>query len=568
MLGGEALSESELWRRGRWILLAAASVLLLLRLGGIDLWAPDEPRYGQVAEELRSFAHGPEGLVLLHLNGKPYGQKPPLYFWMAAAAGAPQGRVTEWAARIPSALAGLACVAVVAGLGRRMFGAPAALLGAALLLTEYQFAYLARRAQLDIVLTLFETLALAAFWNFDRQREGGRGSLAVMHGAMGLAVLTKGPVGLLVPLLVITSFLAWERRLRTLARACPPWAFALSIGPGLVWVAAALSLAPAGYFDREIVTNLYGRFFEGTSHARPFYYYLVNFPIDCLPWTLLWPVVFLVGRRHAVASAGDPARASAWRFLLAWIGAMLLFFSLSSGKRGLYLVPALPAVTLLCADAVLDAVRRQGGIPHVATRTLAALAGLAAAVGGGVLVTDALGRFELPSLFGVALLAIPALAVIAWRRSASASLPLPLDVPALPRFGVVLGAVFAIELAVFTLLFPALDPEKSPRPIAVAAAALTRPDEPIGLLGNRALVGGLVYYASRPVRELETPEDVAQFFAEGGSAVVAQAKQLDRIRAVSPIAEQERSRSGDRALVVVVPLRDGERSAPPPQGAP
>ena len=61
----------------RVALLAAAAVLLLLRLGAIGVSAPDEPVYTEMAEELRSFEHGPSGLVLLYLNGEPTDQKPP-----------------------------------------------------------------------------------------------------------------------------------------------------------------------------------------------------------------------------------------------------------------------------------------------------------------------------------------------------------------------------------------------------------------------------------------------------------------------------------------------------------
>ena len=111
----------------------AALLLLTIRLGAIGLWAPDEPRYVQVAEEMRSMRHGAEGLVLLHLNDEAYTQKPPLYFWLAATFGAPLGRVTEIAARLPSVLAGVALIAVMLRFGATLLGGPSATLGAALL---------------------------------------------------------------------------------------------------------------------------------------------------------------------------------------------------------------------------------------------------------------------------------------------------------------------------------------------------------------------------------------------------------------------------------------------------
>jgi 4-amino-4-deoxy-L-arabinose transferase-like glycosyltransferase len=170
--------------------LAAAALLLLFRLGATDLWAPDEPRYAQVAEELRSLERGAEDLFLLRLNGKPYTQKPPLYYWLAAALGAPGGRVSETVARLPSALAGIAAVFATLRLGARMLGPSAGIWGALLLLSVYRFGHLARRVQLDVLLAALEVVALLAFWRLDRGLGGRRANAALLHGALGLAVLT------------------------------------------------------------------------------------------------------------------------------------------------------------------------------------------------------------------------------------------------------------------------------------------------------------------------------------------------------------------------------------------
>ena len=427
-------------------------------------------------------------MILLHLNGEPYDQKPPLYFWLAALAGAPGGRVSELAARLPSALAGLATLWVVMRLGTRLLGRSSGLLGAALLLTVFEFARSARRAQLDILLTLWVVVALAVFWRIDRGA-GRRRDLALLHGALGLGVLTKGPVGLLVPLLTMAVYLGWERRFADLRRMLPPWALALSLGPGIAWLAAAGLLAPAGFLEAAVIDNLLGRFFAGSSHARPLHYYLYQFPVNFLPWTLLWPVVAWFGVKRVFREGAEPERARAWRFLLAWVGAALLFFSLSMGKRGLYLLPVFPAAALLCADALL-------------------------------------GHRDLHSA-----------------RSRQ-------GFPA--RIGALLALVFALELGAFTLLFPALDAEKSPRPVAAAAARLTAPDEPVGLT-RRSLVGGIAYYGRRRTVVLETPGEVERFLADGGRVIVVPARHLQLVTRVTPVRVHARIRSGARALLVVTP---------------
>jgi 4-amino-4-deoxy-L-arabinose transferase-like glycosyltransferase len=551
-------------RRTRIGVLLGAALLLLAGLGRVGAWAPDEPRYLQVAEEMRSLRHGAAGLVLLQLNDRPYDQKPPLYFWLAALAGAPLGRVTEAAGRLPSALAGIATVALTLSLGARLLGARVGLLGAALLLTSFEFANLARRVQLDVLLTFLETAALALFWRVDRGLGPRRGQLAALHACLGLAVLTKGPVGFLVPALVAVAFLASDRRLREAPRFAPLWALPLSLGPGLAWLAAAAALGPEGFAAGTLGENLLGRFFRGSSHARPFYYYLYQLPVDFLPWTLLWPAVWLAARRHvfppdpALRAEAEPVR-RAWRFLLAWVGASVVFFSLSGGKRGLYLLPAFPALALLVADAVCRELAGRSSWPRSLGAGLAvglALVGVAgaAALAVGILgpsfekTRELLANLERGGLlaFGCASLALASGGFAAWivtRRHGSA---------ALRRVAIpVLGAGL-VELAAFQLLYPALDAARSAQPIAALAARATPEGEPVGLVSDRAMLGGLVYYGGRRVVALGSPESIRAFLDGGGRTLVVKERKLERVTAVTPVRIAGRARAGRRAVVVVV----------------
>jgi len=539
-------------RRLAGAVVAAAAVLMFTGLGATDLWAPDEPRYAAVAEELRSFRHGAAGLALLHLNGEAYTQKPPLYFWAAALAGAPGGRVTEAAARLPSALCGLACVWLLVGFGSRLLGPRSGALAGVLLLTAFEFAHRARRAQLDVMLTLLELIALIAFWRLQCGSPKRTRDLAAMHGALGLAVLTKGPVGLVVPLLVIAVVLAQERRWKELRGLLPPWALLLSLGPGLAWIAIALAFAPSGTFEEAVVSNLFGRFFAGTSHARPAFYFFYQFPVNFLPWTLLWPLAGWFAVRRVFGRNGDPERRRAWRFLLTWVGVSFAFFSISSGKRGLYLLPAFPAAALLCANAVAATLSEGRDLPRWVGRALAAAAVAIPALGLATFLRGDIAGVAVPASFAAALAASAGLAALAWRMAGRSPLP------GLARFGVAAAAVLAIELATFALAFPAIDPEKSPRPIAEAAAAFTEPGEAIGLASKATLLGGLAYYADRPVALLEGPEAIRDFIRTGGRVIVVSEAELPRVAQVAPVAIRARARRGHRALLVV--------SASPPDG--
>lgn len=491
-------------------LLLVVALLYGLGLGARDFWAPDEPRYGAIAEELRSFRHGATGLVLLHLNDVPYTQKPPLYFWLAALAGLPFGRVDELAARLPSALAGVGCVGLTAWIGRWLLGhAGASLLAAGLLATSFRFAWTARRVQLDVLLTFFELLAIAIFLWLELRRGGIERSrahpaaLAVLHGALGAAALVKGPVGWL-PLLVFTGYLAWEGRLRALRSLVPPWAWLLSVAPVVAWITSAVALAPAGFADRAVVENLIGRFFGGTSHARPFYYYAYQLPLDFLPWSLLLPVALPVvwrwARPRPAMSGGElrppqpappaPSRRRAARFLLVWIGLPLVFFTLSAGKRGLYLLPVFPALASIAAVVAIGPDSR----PH-------------------------------------------------WTRKR----------PSPARLAWIVGGVLLFEWTIFVGVLPWLHAEKSPRPIAEAAAAGLDPSQAIGVYALRPLEGGITYYSGRSVASLQTPAELDRFLANGGQRVILRARHLEALPLAQPLEEISRLRSGRRSISVAGP---------------
>jgi 4-amino-4-deoxy-L-arabinose transferase-like glycosyltransferase len=546
--------------------LATSAVLLLTGLGSLDADAPDEPRALQIAEELRSFEHGPRGLVVLHLNGEVYTQKPPLYYWLAAAAGAPFGRVSELTARLPSALAGLFAVWLTLHLGTRMLGSGTGVLGAAILVTVYSFSHLARRVQFDVLLTALEVAALASFWWLDRGLGRKRLHQLALHLALGLAVLTKGPVGFLIPALTIAAYLLWERRPRDLARAFPLWGLALSLGPGLVWIAAATALAPAGFAATAVGENVFGRFFAGTSHARPFYYYLWSFPVEFLPWTLAWPAVFLIGRRQVFAPGADEETHRAWRFLLAGIAVSLVFFSLSGGKRGLYQLPIFPATALLTADALLTWLAGRARLPRAFTLGSVLVSVLLLALGAEVIAAglgrpfvlrpDQLTGLRAPLLvaFGAGLIGIACAALAAGLLGVRNRVSVP------AFLGLLTGSLAAVQLAVFLLLYPALEPVTTFRPTALAAAEHTPPGGRIGLLGSRSMVGGLAYYGGRRVAELRTPEDVERFFAEGGRAVVLKAKKLERLE--TPVEVIHRARAGRRELLVVIPGTASDSASP------
>ncbi|MDE2852481.1 MAG: glycosyltransferase family 39 protein [Acidobacteriota bacterium] len=341
------------------VLAAAATAVLLPGIGSRDLWNPDEPRYAEVAREMLLEPRAIENFLVPRLNGERYDHKPPLHFWNIALFGALRGGVDEVAARLPSLLAGIGSVLVVFALAGRMFDRRTAWLAAPIFLTSALVMWNGRVGQIDMTLTSLELLAIL-FWARGRSwaaddppvRPGGHLANLPFFACLGLATLAKGPVGLIVPLLAVVTWLAIERdragvaELR-LGRGLLLWAAIV-----LAWFGPAVWIAGKSYFDALILDQTVSRYAEATYHPRPWHYYFRTLPGTFAPWTLLAPVtVYAAFRASHRESAGREARAV--RFLLIWIASTFVFFSVSGGKRTVYLLALAAPLAMLVAYGVL-----------------------------------------------------------------------------------------------------------------------------------------------------------------------------------------------------------------------
>ena len=346
-------------RRLPYLILAAVALAVLAPgIGSRDLWNPDEPRYAEVAREMLLPPLKAEHFLVPRLNGEVYTHKPPLHFWNIALFGALRGGVDEVSARLPSLFAGIGSVLVVFALAGRLFDRTTAWLAAPVFLTSALVMWNARTGQIDTTLTFLELLALL-FWARQRFRapgeppqEGRQWANLPFFACAGLATLAKGPVGLIVPLLAVIAFLALERdragitELR-LGRGMLLWA-----GIVLAWFGPAVWLAGRSYFDALLLDQTVSRYAAAAFHPRPWHYYFQTLPSTFFPWTLLAPVAVYAAFRR---SRDEPDRhtASAVHFLLIWIASTFVFFSLSGGKRTVYLLALAAPLSILTARGVL-----------------------------------------------------------------------------------------------------------------------------------------------------------------------------------------------------------------------
>jgi len=220
--------------RDTLILAAVGGVLLFAGLGRADLFNPDEPRESEMAREMLTTGDH----VVPRLDGEPFLEKPPLFYWLVVSAYRVGGGPSEAAARAVPALAGFLCLFVTFALARRLFGEGTALLAALILLTGFESFWLARRTLIDMPMTLAILVACDALHRVvTAERRTPPGWLAAAFAALAAALLFKGVVGAAIPGLAVAGWLLWRLDLRALWRR------------GLA-VAGLLSIVPVGVSRR------------------------------------------------------------------------------------------------------------------------------------------------------------------------------------------------------------------------------------------------------------------------------------------------------------------------------
>jgi 4-amino-4-deoxy-L-arabinose transferase-like glycosyltransferase len=318
----------------------------------------DEERFTGIALEMLQ-----DGDWLIpHRAGEVYSDKPPLFFWLVALGTWLTGSAAL-ALRLPALVAALVSVGLVHDLGARLWSRRAGLAAGLLLLATWQWVTVLRDGQIDGLLVLWTTLglhglvrhlALGPSW----------GWYAVAWAAMGLGVVTKG-VGFLPGLLFVPWAVGLRRRARGLVPPAPGdrrwWLGPLClVAATLVWLGPLLgrlatSSDPAlGDYVRDLFLRQTGeRLVAAWQHQEPFWYFAVEvIPLYWLPIVALLPWLAPGWRRRLARGDGRLL------LLLGWVLLVVLFFSLSSGKRKVYILPALPALALAAAPAVVGQARR------------------------------------------------------------------------------------------------------------------------------------------------------------------------------------------------------------------
>ncbi len=525
-----------------WVVALLAGIFWGAEFWQRDLWEPDEARYAYVSREMREDGHW----LVPHRSGEYYAHKPPLIFWLNNAfATLNGGQINRVTTRLPTLIGTILSLWATGQIAALLFGGASGWLAPLLLAVSTLFWVVNGMGQIDGLLCGLEMLAFWLLLSTPSPRGSGHLRIAAAYLSMGLAVLAKGPVGLLIPLgaWIAFSFFADQRhRLRNWHLL---WGPLLALLPVALWLGTIVyfKAAPEGYLDELLFKQNVGRAAGtfATGHAKPFWYFITYFIADFLPWTLLLPAALL-------ALKVDTTRRIEICGVLAWMLFVILFFSLSATKRNLYILMAYPAAAILLAAG-------WGRITSLPDRFRKVsqwlLAGLFLLLGLGLVLTAPIIRIvgiELP--FETAWLVpggivLTLTAVLLMRPALKAGNSC--------RWLATAATGFAMTLWLIALLvYPVLNPIKAPYELAEAAQRHLHEGKPLLLYRINGEIQAL--YCNVRGRVVKTPEELSEAIRQQDNGmVVLHNKQWEEIADIPAIAAGSRGeyRMGSKTMIWV-----------------
>ena len=483
------------------ILVAISFGSLFFRLGSLPLTGADEPRYARIAQEM----HDRGAWITPELEGKPWLEKPPLYYWITSPfyslfAG------PETAARVGPALCALISALAIFWVGSMIWTRLAGMLAASMLLTSLGFAGFGRSASTDMPLTCFFTLSMAILAVSVEKNLGRKVLWAYLF--LGIAVLGKGPVALILAIGIGLCFWFFNEG----GTGPRQW----RLLPGIL-IAAAISIPWFWLAFRQNGYAFIATFFINHNlaryitdihhHAQPFYFYLPVLLALFYPWSG-W-LIMLIGK----SPIEELRRWRQWHagmlFAVCWFLIPIIFFSLSGSKLAGYILPSLPPLALIVGVHISRWVEKGADLP----RWRAGIWGqgvlsLLMAIAAPIYFQKAYGgNGQVGLLISVGVL-IPAVFAFIYGLKGNC----------LRAFTATTIQGLATLLAVVLFAFPVLGAYHSTRAIAQEALAVRQAEEPI--LTYRFFHHTLHYYTGYQVEfKLDDLDSLRQFLKKHPSAL-------------------------------------------------
>ena len=517
---------SDLLVRHRYLVLLVLGFLLYVPfLGMRDMWYPDEPDIGEVCKAM----YDSGDWIAPRRMGEIWVDSPPMISWPGPAPSHLLGGFSEFALRLPNSLAAIALALVTAWAASRWWSAAAGFWAGFTLLTFQQYAYEAINYRPDVLFALFIGAGMLVYAKGVEDRPNWLLRVAGF-ALLGLAMLSKGPLGLLLPGLVLTLWHGSRREWRRILELAPLSLVALAVY--MPWFIACAHAMGADSILQELYAQSLERFGGATfrGHGQPFYYYLTQIWIDLLWWGPLLPFAIWWGYR-----------AGRWRdrnyqLALWWFGTFLIFLTTAVTKRQVYMLPAHPAAALLLAPwiSTLTHLEDRAGAKVSSkpvrlyglflTALFVILAGVMLAI---ALFTDqivALGELTGTKAAVVYAERVPAgvMAVVllaaAWwlgqaaRRGSARDILVRLAVSSIPFFMVVFGVIM-----------PALNPHKTYVPQSAWIRSEIGDEASFGLAyppRGPTKMGGFRLYTGKQVELLNTRQALDRYLEEHPDSVV------------------------------------------------
>jgi len=339
---------SGLSERGWSLLLGLVClVVIFCNLGGAALFEPDEGRNAEKAREILLLGDW----VTPHENFLVTLDKPIFFYWLVALSFKVFG-ISEWSARLPSALAALGCVFLVYRFARRHWGSWEALWSCLILVTSLEFFMFSRIVIFDMILTFFITLALSSFYTaaLAGDQKHRRLNFILMYAAMGAGTLVKGVIGVIVPGMVVIFYLLLTRKwflLKSMNPLLGAVIYFSMVMPSYLWV----ELRNPGYLKYFFWQEHFARFVTPRfDRTKNWYYFFMVLGVGFLPWSFLLPIAVKDLRKHFFNDTT--------LFLALWAIVPFIFFSASDAKLPHYILPIFPALAMATGQTV--AIRMSG----------------------------------------------------------------------------------------------------------------------------------------------------------------------------------------------------------------
>ena len=336
--------------RARWLYWGLAGLLSLVWLATLasrPLFNPDEGRYAEIPREMLSGGDW----IIPHLNGLDYIEKPPLQYWATAATYRILG-VSEFSARLYTALTALATLGLVGFLATRLWGNGAGWRAAAVLSGMFMFVVLGQLMTLDMSLTFWMTASLAGFLLAQHSRSRERGWMLFAWVAAALGVLTKGLVAAAIPAAVLIIYSLWMRDYSPWRKLHLKFGLPLFLIVTVPWHwLAALRLND--FLQFFFIREHFARFLTPIAERQePWWFFGWVFLAGTVPWTVPALRVLVSGWRT------PRGQFSPTLFLWIWVVFICVFFSISDSKLMPYILPAMPALAALIGAQALPTLKR------------------------------------------------------------------------------------------------------------------------------------------------------------------------------------------------------------------